>query len=150
MASASPSGKSGVSGTPHLLQLVFVGVVLLLVFPTPTPATPIDLTSVISLLADNVIDWSIPQLKHSTEGGYKEPDETGRGQGPGDQGGGWGMALTTRPLLIVPGHIHHTCSATTTTTTPAAPHTQIHNRTRSLRVLHVSSLPDTLRALAKQ
>ncbi|XP_042230802.1 anti-lipopolysaccharide factor-like [Homarus americanus] len=56
MASASPSGKSGVSGTPHLLQLVFVGVVLLLVFPTPTPATPIDLTSVISLLADNVID----------------------------------------------------------------------------------------------
>ncbi|KAG7164048.1 anti-lipopolysaccharide factor-like [Homarus americanus] len=55
MASTTPSGRNE-SGLPRLLSVVSMGVVLLLLAPTPTPATPFDLSRVISTLADNVID----------------------------------------------------------------------------------------------
>ncbi|XP_042230805.1 anti-lipopolysaccharide factor-like [Homarus americanus] len=51
MASTTPSGRNE-SVLPRLLSVVSVGVVLLLLAPTPTPAKPFKIGDIIGALAD--------------------------------------------------------------------------------------------------
>eukprot|EP00397_Hematodinium_sp_SG-2012_P068145 GEMP01109028.1.p1 GENE.GEMP01109028.1~~GEMP01109028.1.p1 ORF type:complete len:137 (+),score=15.26 GEMP01109028.1:167-577(+) len=51
MASTTPSGRKE-SGLPRLLSVVSVGVVLLLLAPTPTPATPINFGDIFGAVAE--------------------------------------------------------------------------------------------------